>query len=355
MLKLLRSLVTRQPDPGAHAPAPAPRAAPATSVAAAGVADFDIVAHLVDANGLPVLDWDAVHTWTLGIADVAAQAPAWSACETAWLQHLGAALGPDFRLIRHGPVVLLSSLDAPLAAATIGFVDKTLQRIQRLLDGLARAVQPHEQEIFIVFDDDETYYRYLAQYYPDAGEFAGSGGVFINAGCAHFATVKADLRAIEPVIAHELTHSCLSHLPIPAWLNEGLAVNTEQRLCPPPPNTFGSSASPQQMHARHQAFWGPQEIQQFWSGKSFLRADEGNALSYDLARILVAQLASDDWARLRRFVLAADRADGGNAAAHEHLGVPLADLAAALLEQAPDARWTPDPQHWHGEPERGAF
>jgi hypothetical protein len=35
--------------------------------------------------------------------------------------------------------------------------------------------------------------------------------------------------------------------------------------------------------------------------------------------------------------------------------VPLADLAAALLEQPPDARWTPDPQHWHGEPERGAF
>jgi len=354
MLKLLRSLVTRQPDPGTPVDT-APRPAPAARVAAAGAPGFNIVANLIDANGLPVLDWDAVHAWVAGVAGDDAQAQAWASCEIAWLQHLGAALGPRYRLAQRGQIVLLSSLDDRVAEATIDFVDKTLQRIVRVLDGMARSVQAHEQEILIVFDDDETYYRYLAHYYPDAGEFAGSGGVFINAGCAHFATVKADLRAIEPVIAHELTHSCLSHLPLPAWLNEGLAVNTEQRLCPPPPNTFGSRPSPQQMHARHQQFWGAAEIQQFWSGKSFLRADEGNELSYDLARILVAQLASDDWARLRRFVLAADRADGGNAAAHAHLGVPLADLAAALLEQAPDARWTPDPQHWHGEPERGAF
>ncbi|MFG6432818.1 hypothetical protein [Roseateles sp. LYH14W] len=353
MLKLLRSLVTRQPDAGAPIDT-APRPAPASRVAAAGAPEFDIVANLIDANGLPVLDWDAVHAWVSGIVDENAQAQAWASCEIAWLQHLGAALGPRYRLAQRGQIVLLSSLDDHVADATIGFVDKTLQRIVRVLDGMARSVQAHEQEILIVFDDDEAYYRYLAHYYPDAGEFAGSGGVFINAGCAHFATVKADLRAIEPVIAHELTHSCLSHLPIPAWLNEGLAVNTEQRLCPPPPNTFGSRPSPQQMHARHQQFWGAAEIQEFWSGKSFLRADEGNELSYDLARILVSQLAAD-WARFRPFVLAADMADGGSAAAEEQLGVRLGDLAAALLEQPGDARWAPDPLLWRGDPERGAF
>ncbi len=353
MLKLLRSLVTRQPDTRT-APVRQPSAAPTTRVAAAGVADFDIVANLVDANGLPVLDWEAAQAWASGIAAQGAQAQAWAACELAWLEHLGATLGPGYHVVQKGQIVLLSSLDERVAAATVHFVDKTHQRIVRVLDGLARPAQAHEQEILIVFDDDATYYRYLAHYYPGAGEFAGSGGVFINAGCAHFATVKADLRAVEPVIAHELTHSCLSHLPLPAWLNEGLAVNTEQRLCPPPPNTFGNRPSPQQMHARHQQFWGAAEIQAFWSGKSFLRADEGHELSYDLARILVSQLAAD-WARFCSFVLAADMADGGSAAAREHLGVPLEDLAAALLEQPPDARWAPDPQQWHGAPERGAF
>lgn len=350
MLKFLRSLIA--PGPSASTADTPP--APPTHVAAPEVAGFDVAANLVNANGLPVLDWEAAHAWVAGIVDEDAQAQAWASCEIAWLQHLGAALGPGYRLVQRGQIVLLSSLDDHVATATIGFVDKTLQRIVRVLDGMARSVQAHEQEILIVFDDDETYYRYLAHYYPDAGEFAGSGGVFINAGCAHFATVKADLRAIEPVIAHELTHSCLSHLPLPAWLNEGLAVNTEQRLCPPPPNTFGSRPSPQQMHARHQQFWGAAEIQQFWSGKSFLRADEGNELSYDLARILVSQLAADA-ERFRAFVLAADLGDGGEAAAHDHLGTSLALLAAALLEPLSAAGWSPDPARWQGEPGQGAF
>lgn len=349
MLKLLRALVAGPPL--ADRPA-TPKQPPATRIAAPGVADFDLPAHLVDAHGLPVPDWDAAEAWLQGIAGEDARGRAWADCEFAWLGHLAAALGPGYRLVRQGQVVLLSSLDDRVAAATLGFVEKTGQRIVRVLDGIARSAPG--QEILVVFDDDETYYRYLAHHYPEAGEFAGSGGVFINAGCAHFATVKADLRAIEPVIAHELTHSCLSHLRIPAWLNEGLAVNTEQRLCPPPPDTFGNRPSPQQMHARHQQFWGPTEIQEFWSGKSFLRADEGNELSYDLARILVAQLAAD-WARFQPFVLAANRADGGDAAAIEHLGVPLADLAAALLEKPPGPQWAPDPRRWQGEPERGAF
>ena len=29
---------------------------------------------------------------------------------------------------------------------------------------------------------------------------------------------------------HEMTHGSVAHLPLPLWLNEGLAVNTERRL-----------------------------------------------------------------------------------------------------------------------------
>lgn len=350
MLKLLRSLVgTRSRDDASASPAPAP---PATQVPAPGVEDFDLVANLIDANGLPVVDWAVVQAWIAGIADQDAQAKAWAACEIAWLEHLRAALGTHYRLVQRGHVVLLSSLDERITAATITFVDKTLQRVMRVLDGIAKQ-SPWGHSILVVFDDDETYYRYLAHYYAQAGEFAGSGGVYISNGCGHFATVKTDLRSIEPVIAHELTHGCLGHLPIPTWLNEGLAVNTEQRLCPPPPDTFGHRPSPQQMHARHQQFWGSAEIQEFWSGKSFVRTGNSNELSYDLARILVSQLASD-WERFRPFALAADMADGGDSAAREHLGVPLANLAAALLEQPFDASWTPAPNLWSDTLERGA-
>lgn len=343
MLKLLKSLL--QP---AAAPEAAEEPAPAL-VSAPSVPPLELQAVRRDANGLPVLDWAAVQAWVAGIADTAAQAQAWAACERAWLALLREALGPGYRLRQQGSALLLSTLPAHVAEAALGFVHKTVLRIQRTLDGLARP-PAWGQDILIVFDDDASYYRYVSHYYAGAGEFAASSGMYIDNGCGHFVTVKAELHAVEPVIAHELTHACLSHLPLPAWLNEGLAVNTEQRLAPRP----GALQDPRLMHERHRAFWGREEIQQFWSGASFLRNDAGNELSYDLARILVAQFAAD-WPRFRGFALAAEGADGGAAAAREHLQIDLGAAACALLEREADAAWSPRPQLWTQAPERGAF
>lgn len=346
MLKFFKSLVRPV------APGPVEEAAraepPPRRVVAPGVEPFELASAWVDANGFPVLDWTAVQVWVTGITDPTAQAQAWAACERAWLAHLAVALGPGSRVQARGSVLLLSSLAGHVANATLAFVDKTVQRILRTLDGVARAPE-WGQDILIVFDDDEAYYRYVAHYYPQAGEFAGSSGMYINHGCGHFVTVKADLHAVEPVIAHELTHACLSHLPIPAWLNEGLAVNTELRLTPRP-----VLQDPRRLRERHLAFWGPQEIQQFWSGKSFLRNDEGNELSYDLARNLVAQFAAD-WPRFRDFALAAHLEDGGAGAALAQLHVDLGAAACAMLAREPDPRWAPLPLQWQETPERGAF
>ena len=347
MLKLLRSLVS--PKQSAELEATHALPPPPAVISAEGSNDFGVTENLLDANGLPLLDWNTAQQWVDGITGDAAQARAWSDCERAWLEHLRVALGPAYRLRQQGTAMLLSTLQSNVAEATLAFVNKTLQRVVRILDGVAH-VPEWGHDILVVFDDDDTYYRYVAHYYPEAGEFAGSGGMYINAGCGHFATVKADLRSIEPVIAHELTHACLSHLPIPAWLNEGIAVNTERQLCPP----SSTVSTPQQMHARHRTFWGPTEIQQFWSGKSFLRSDEGNELSYDLARIIVSQFGAA-WDRFRPFVLSATVEDGGASAAAEHLGVQLGEVVSALLEQESTSQWEPSPAAWSGVPERGAF
>lgn len=347
VLKLLRSLIT--PNTPAVAQVPQVVSQPPAVISAQESFDFSVTEHLLNANGLPLLNWSAAQSWVDGISSEAEQARAWSACERAWLEHLRAALGPSYRLRQLGKALLLSTLHDNVAEATLTFVNKTLQRVVRILDGVAQMPE-RGHDILVVFDDDDSYYRYVAHYYPEAGEFAGSGGMYINAGCGHFATVKADLQSIEPVIAHELTHSCLSHLPIPAWLNEGIAVSTERRLCPP----SSAASTPQQMHGRHRKFWGPMEIQQFWSGSSFLRSDEGNELSYDLARILVSQFGAE-WGRFRPFVLSATVEDGGASAAAEHLGVQLGEVVSALLELESSTRWEPNPATWRGDPERGAF
>jgi hypothetical protein len=98
---------------------------------------------------------------------------------------------------------------------------------------------------------------------------------------------------------------------------------------------------------KHHRFWTPTTIQQFWSGQSFHRADEGNELSYDLARAIV-DLVGRDWASFARFANAAQREDGGAAAARAELKLDLGDLAAAAINVRPDPEWSPRPQSWEG-------
>ncbi len=347
LLKLLKSLLFTSANVPVNADAE--RTPPPAQITAPDTPPLDFGAVLEDAAGFPIPDWPTVQGWVDSIPNEHARAQAWCDCEQAWLQHMQVALGAGFHLRTQGSALLLSSLPGHVADATLAFVNKTVTRIVRALDGVAE-VAVGGYDILIVFDDENSYYRYVSHCYPEEGEFAASGGMYINHGCGHFVTVKADLRAVEPVIAHELTHACLDHLPIPAWLNEGLAVNTEQLLCPPLP----TAVNLQQLKARHRKFWGPKEIQEFWSGASFLRSDEGNTLSYDLARILVRHLAAD-WDRFRPFALEADLADSAAAAATKHLGVDLGAAVCAALELEPDSSWSPDPKAWLGSPEHGAF
>lgn len=349
MFKALRSLFSLAPKPeDSRVPEEIPRDTPRV-VLSSGMKPFSLVAALEISHGMPLLDWQKVYQWLDAIPSEEARAIAWAECEIVWLQHLRDALGPEYHLMRLEETIILSSLDAGSLKSTFEFMARTTQRILRLLDGIAE-VQEWGHDILIIVDDDETYYRYVSGYYPDAGEFAFSGGMHISHGCSHFVTTKSDLQTIEPVIAHEMTHGCLSHLPLPTWLNEGIAVNTEHRICPPHAPIY----SPFEMREKHLRFWGTAEIQEFWSGKSFRRTDDGNMLSYDLARILVTHFSAD-WDRFRAFVLSSDRADSGLESAVEHLGIELGAAVASIMEQEVDGSWEPNPSLWEAPPEHGAL
>ena len=304
-----------------------------------GAPSFRLAAYIAMANGFPYVDWKAVESWVAPLA-VDRRPAAWSACAKAWLLRLGSALGPQFKLAEGQRALVLSALEPRLARVTVEFVDRTASRILRLLDGVAAAPEKGES-VLIVFDDDKSYYDYVAHYYPERGQFASSAGMFIDSGYAHFVTMRSDLRSVEPIIAHEMAHASVARLPLPLWLNEGIAVNAERALTWAHYDRY----TPQEMHRKHKAFWHAREIQQFWSGESFDRADDGNMLSYDLARIMVEQMAKD-WSAFRAFVLAAERNDSGEAAAREHLGVDLGEYVCALLARKRADGWAPDPAAW---------
>lgn len=302
--------------------------------------EFHLAANLRLEHGYPIVDWTQVQAWVDALPE-ARRAAAWSACERAWLLHFRDALGAGFHLDESDRAMVLSSFEPNLAKAALEFMSRSARRIGAVLDGIAQ-FPPWGKDILIAFDDDQGYYRYVSYYYPERGEFALSGGMCIYAGCTHYVMVKHEMRQIEPTVVHEMTHGCVAHLPLPLWLNEGLAVNTERRLASAPRAEFGALGK---MHEKHRRFWSVVSIQEFWSGQSFDEPGDANTLSYDLARIIVEQLARD-WPTFTRFVLAAKRDDAGAAAAREHLGFDLGEMVTALLERDTPKSWSPNPEKW---------
>ena len=323
------------PRRGTEGPAP-------EALAGRGTGPFVIADHLTVVDNVPVLDWRALHEWAQAQHPGDAQAAAQAIDEgrRAWLLQLRDVLGPHAHLHATADAYILSTLDDRVLRATAKYISTARQRISRVLGDLAR-FPPGERSILVVLDSEEDYYRYVSIYYPDSGEFSFSGGMHIDAGCPHFVLVRADLSAAEPVIAHELTHSALAYLRLPRWLDEGLAVNTEYKVA----GAKRLLQTPHELHEMHLRFWNPDRIQGFWSGASFDRTDDGNLLSYELARILVEQMAGQ-WEGFAEFVRTARREDAGATAAQAALSIDLGSHAAALLEVPASDAWSPRPAAW---------
>ncbi|HET9484102.1 MAG TPA: hypothetical protein VFO79_09110 [Xanthomonadales bacterium] len=310
-------------------------------------AELDLTALADWTNELPYPRWDGVYAWVDALPQ-AQRADAWLQCERTWLAWLRDTLGGTYTVHESAHALLLTPHDARSAHVTLAFIGTTLRRVERLLEELA-APDGLGKEILLLFAGEDDYYRYVAHYYPEGGTYALSAGVHIGWGCAHFAAHATELDKLEPTIVHEMTHGLLAHLPIPAWLNEGMAVNAEQRL-----TRIGADYwAVRELEAKHRKFWTPELIQEFWNGRSYLRTDAGNELSYDLGRIAVVAL-SHDWPAFKRFAAHASGDDGGAAAAHEVLGIDLGEFVRAFLGHD-DGDWGPQPGRWTDAPERGAF
>ena len=307
---------------------------PSTDVPLPGGRVLPLHEALSQVNGFPLLDWRDVDAALAGL-DNAERPAARTACQRLWLEHMRHALGPHFKLIETEQAFVLSSLEDGPQRATANYIASTRKKVTHLLAGLA-AFPADGKSILLVLDDEEWYYHYVSVYYPSEGEFAFSGGMFINAGCPHFVVRRADLAQIEPVVAHELTHNALAHLKLPLWLDEGIAVNTERRIA----GTLPSLHTPREIDAMQRRFWGEAEIQQFWSGESFQRTDDGNLLSYELARVMVEQMARD-WTPFAEFVRHARCDDAGAASALQHLGIDLGAAASALTGKPAVSGWAP--------------
>ncbi len=287
-------------------------------------------------ESMPLLDGHKLMSWLNDNVAAEFRSSMWEEAKRAWLLHVRDAFGANFQITESETALVLSALNLTTARTTANFMSNALEQVLGVLDGIAQAPQSGK-DILTVFEDAESYYRYLSFFYPGAAALDLGRGMYIRAGAGHFVTVKADLYAIQSLMAHEMTRNCLAHLPLPLWLDVGIAVNTERQLVNK--KSCGGCGS-QQLHHKLLAYWGESEIREFWSGASFQRADEGLQLSYELARIM-AELLAKDWQSFKSFVTNAHADDAGAAAARAHLDMDLGELVCALLERDYRAGWTP--------------
>jgi hypothetical protein len=301
-----------------------------------------------------LLTWDEKHA--LPIPDWAACEPPetssddeknthWCRAAASWLNKLSTELSEPLSLRESDNFFALSALTARETEVLLDYAERALKRNLATLAGIA-SDERLGKHIVMVLPHEDDYYRYVSEYYPQDGEFAFSGGMYIQNGYGHFVFCKGTMDAMEPTLVHELVHALVSHLPLPAWVNEGLAVNTERRWAPRP-----QQYKPNELAYMHSKFWNQETMQEFWSGKSYRRPDEGNALSYDLAQRLMGLIGQNQKA-LVSFVNQSSGEDSGSKAALEVLGMPLEQLTQEVIGAHFVA---PDPNQWNQGAEKGWF
>jgi hypothetical protein len=169
-----------------------------------------------------------------------------------------------------------------------------------------------------------------------------TGGVCLHRdGYTHFAFPTTNYFSYSSVLVHELTHACLTQRPIPAWLNEAIAMRMEETLCGT--RTF---LLDRELYGRHVAYWDVDTIQTFWSGESWQIPGDSNELSYNLAQILWRKIENDIGASreaIMKFIATANARDGGEAACRSVFKMNLADLITSFLGKG---KWKPAPKRW---------
>lgn len=281
-------------------------------------------------------DWNAINEVVDKDYKDSDQHQLWCDIARTWLKKLIPSLSSEHRVHESENFLLLTSESSRYVSVLSGFLERTLGKILATLPGIAR-YEGFGKQVVIIFDDIDLYYGYLSDFYNEDGVFGLSSGVYVNRGYGHFVFPHQELSIAESIAAHEMTHALVSHLPIPAWLNEGIAVNIENLITGSAPLNMND-----ELFARHQSFWGEEEIQEFWSGDAFYRADQGQELSYQLAQYSVSSL-SQNYIDFVSFTNAAHFSDGGEAAAIDVYGVSLGDL---ITQYFGEGNWEPTPKSW---------
>lgn len=288
--------------------------------------DWESISYHIE-NKLPEHEWNS----------------AWEVVARAWIERIRAKLGGDYQVYETANFLVLSEAPTRVIRDACQSYEESLKRILASLDGVA-SDDGFGKHVVLMFASLDDYYGYIMYFYPE-GEHPMSGGVCLGGeGYLHFAFPTTDYSSYRTVLVHELTHGCLGHLDIPAWLNEAVAMRMEELICRS--DIFHID---QEVYEKHEAHWNPETIQQFWTGVSWEIPGDSFELSYNLAQVLWRKIEVDMAApreAILQFVAHASIDDAGEAACQSVFGIGLGDLVMDFLGEG---AWQPDPEAWGRE------
>ena len=303
----------------------------------------EIAVHFPVRDGVCRPEWSAIARWVESALPEAERSDAWVAAEREWMQRLRDGLGGSYRVAETGHFLILAAASES-AIRELGRSFESLRRqIAGCLEGIAAEAGWGKQAV-LVFASLDDYYAHIAWHYPDGEHPQSSGVLLTEPDFQHHALPATDWLSYRTVLVHELTHGLLSHLPLPAWMNEAVAMRMEEVICGTPVFQLDRESC-----ARHAAHWNADTIQQFWSGASWRIPGESFELSYGLAQILWRKLEVDlraDRGTIMAFLCDAVPEDAGEAACRRLFGLGLGDLAEDFLG---DGSWAPDPAAWRAD------
>jgi hypothetical protein len=275
-------------------------------------------------NGLPRPDWDVIFAWVEQNVAEDDLDDTWCNIALSWLNELSGPLPKGYESSASDNFFVLGKGTPAERDRYLRWCEFALCKVQQILPDVT-SDEGYGKHLLIAFEEEDAYYDYISDYYPEEGKFGLSLGMFIDSGYGHIVICRAPLTEQERVIAHEITHNLIRHLPLPVWLNEGLTQVIEDMV-------MGSSyfVLAPEIGRDSRRYWNAETIQTFWSGESFADLDS-QELSYALARILFSNLLRDYPKQTIPFLQAANYSDAGNAAVMEYCGTTLSDLAAQFL------------------------
>src|SRR5688572_1291841 len=135
-------------------------------------------------QGFPRPDWLAIEK-IIESAPPSGLHDAWSDWARTWVQAIGASLDGSYRIKETDTFIVLSAQNDRYVSLLSAFMERARRRILTTLDGIA-SDDGYGKHVALIFEDQESYYQYATYYFPEAGEFALSTGVFLDVEYGHF-------------------------------------------------------------------------------------------------------------------------------------------------------------------------